>query len=126
MATPKLRGSCDGSAKPRPAPSVRAHAPLLRALGDEARLEIVARLASAGGPVCVCDLMPGLGLAQPTVSHHLKVLKDAGVVRSERRGTWVHYTLELSVIGALGELITALSPRRLEADVAAPRKAMGG
>jgi DNA-binding transcriptional ArsR family regulator len=89
------------------------HAALLRALGDEARLEMVGRLAAAGGPVCVCDLASGLGLAQPTVSHHLKVLRDAGVVRSERRGTWVHYALELSVLGALGELIAGLAPPRV-------------
>lgn len=118
MPPPELRGACESSAKPTATPSLRAHAPLLRALGDEARLEIVARLASADGPVCVCDLMPGLGLAQPTVSHHLKVLKDAGIVRSERRGSWVHYTLELAVLGALGELIVALSPRRSEAGAA--------
>jgi ArsR family transcriptional regulator, arsenate/arsenite/antimonite-responsive transcriptional repressor len=97
---------------PVASPAIRAHAPLLRALADEARLEIVGRLAAAGGPVCVCDLIPGLGLAQPTVSHHLKVLREAGIVRSERRGTWVHYALETSVIGALGSLIAALAPPR--------------
>ena len=89
---------------------LRAHAPLLRALADEARLDIVARLAAAGGPVCVCDLTPGLGLAQPTVSHHLKVLREAGVVRSERRGSWVYYTLELAIVGTLAGLIGALAP----------------
>jgi ArsR family transcriptional regulator len=86
----------------------------LRALGDEARLEIVSRLAAAGGPVCVCDLMPGLGLAQPTVSHHLRVLKEAGVVRWERRGTWVYYALELSIMGALADLLGALAPPVLD------------
>lgn len=91
-------------------PGIRAHAPLLRALADEARLDIVSRLASAGGPVCVCDLTPGLGLAQPTVSHHLKVLREAGVVRSERRGSWVYYTLDLSIVGSLASLIAGLAP----------------
>lgn len=106
---------------------IREHAALLRALADEARLEIVGRLAAAGGPVCVCDLTPGLGLSQPTVSHHLKVLRDAGVVRSERRGTWVHYALELSVIGSLGQLIGQLAPPRVAAapctESCAPKKA---
>lgn len=92
--------------------SIREHAPLLRALADEARLEIVGRLAVAGRSVCVCDLTTGLGLAQPTVSHHLKVLRDAGVVRSERRGSWVHYSLELGTIGALASLIATLVPAR--------------
>jgi ArsR family transcriptional regulator len=98
--------------------SLREHAPLLRALADEARLEILARLAAADGPVCVCDLTPGLGLAQPTVSHHLKVLRDAGIVRSERRGTWIHYALEPFVLGALGQLIAALAPARARAALA--------
>jgi ArsR family transcriptional regulator, arsenate/arsenite/antimonite-responsive transcriptional repressor len=99
--------------------------PLLRALADEARLEIVARLAAAGGAVCVCDLTRGLGLAQPTVSHHLRVLRDAGIVRSERRGTWVYYEFDGAVIGVLGSLITALAPPRFATSVAdpcAPRK----
>lgn len=130
MGNPKLRTlrtPCERSAKPVDVTSIRVHAPLLRALGDEVRLQIVARLAAAGGAVCVCDLMPGLGLSQPTVSHHLKVLKDAGVVRSERRGTWVHYTLELSVLGALGELIVALAPAKQSAAAAVvERKAEGG
>lgn len=91
---------------------LRAYPPLLRALADEARLEIVGRLAATGGAVCVCDLTRGLGLAQPTVSHHLKVLRDAGVVRSERRGTWVYYELDGSVVGVLGSLIAALAPAR--------------
>jgi len=105
--------------------SLQGHAPLLRALADEARLEIVGRLAAAGGAMCVCDLMTGLGLAQPTVSHHLKVLKDAGVVSAERRGSWVYYSLELAIVGALGELIAGLAPSR-EARVDALAIAQGG
>lgn len=89
---------------------MRVHASLLRALADEARLDIVARLAAAGGPVCVCDLMPGLGIAQPTVSHHLRTLKDAGVVTSERRGSWVYYSLDFSILGSLADLMAALAP----------------
>ncbi len=106
------------------AADLRAYPPLLRALADEARLEIVGRLAAAGGSVCVCDLTRGLGLAQPTVSHHLKVLRDAGIVRSERRGTWVYYELDGSVVGVLGALIAALAPARgaASADARAPRK----
>lgn len=94
----------------RPEQNLGAHAPLLRALGDEGRLRIVSRLATSDGPMCVCDLMTGIDLSQPTISHHLKVLKDAGVVRSERRGSWVYYTLELAILGSLAELITALAP----------------
>lgn len=111
MARHDARGGCDTPAAIAPR-SIRGHAPLLRALADEARLEIVGRLAAAGREVCVCDITPGLGLAQPTVSHHLKVLRDAGVVHSERRGSWVYYSLDLSIVGALGDLIAALAPPR--------------
>lgn len=121
MPRADLRALCETPTVVAPR-SIRAHAPLLRALADEARLEIVARLAAAGGAVCVCDITTGLGLAQPTVSHHLKVLRDAGVVCSERRGSWVYYSLELSVIGALGDLISALAPPRWTAASSAPQK----
>lgn len=107
------------------AADLSAYPPLLRALADEARLEIVARLAAAGRAVCVCDLTRGLELAQPTVSHHLKVLRDAGIVRSERRGTWVYYEFDGAVLGVLGSLIAALAPSRVEAaaaDECAPKK----
>jgi DNA-binding transcriptional ArsR family regulator len=68
-------------------------AALFRALADPHRLTIVATLARAEDEVCVCDFTSGLPLNQPTVSHHLKILRDAGLVVSERRGTWVYYRL---------------------------------
>ncbi len=84
---------------------------LLHALADPARLAIVRQLrSSADGEVCACDFTGCCGgLAQPTVSHHLKVLRQAGLVRGERRGSWVWYSLEpdgLSRLSALlGELV---------------------
>lgn len=66
---------------------------LFKALADPHRLTILAMLARAERQVCVCEFTAGLPLNQPAVSHHLKVLKDAGLVTSERRGTWVHYAL---------------------------------
>jgi len=65
---------------------------LLSALGDPTRLAIVRQLA-AGPDVCACDLTACCDVGQPTVSHHLKVLREAGVVTSERRGTWIFYRL---------------------------------
>lgn len=66
---------------------------LFKALGDSARIAIIATLARAEHAVCVCDFTSGLDLNQSTVSHHLKLLKDAGLVTSMRRGTWGYYAL---------------------------------
>ena len=79
-----------------------------RALGDSGRLRLLSYLASQpDGEACVCNLTEPLGLAQPTVSHHLKVLSDAGLLERERRGTWMYYRLRLD---RLEELCGALVP----------------
>jgi ArsR family transcriptional regulator, arsenate/arsenite/antimonite-responsive transcriptional repressor len=66
-------------------------ATIAKALGDPVRLQLVDVLRKHAGKVCVCELVPLFDLSQPTVSHHLKVLRDAGVVGSERRGLWAYY-----------------------------------
>lgn len=68
-------------------------ASLLKALSDPYRLSMLATLAASDHEVCVCDFTDALPLNQPTVSHHLRVLRDAGLVTCERRGTWVYYQL---------------------------------
>ena len=68
-------------------------AALLKAVADPYRLTMLATLAAASDEVCVCDFTGALPLNQPTVSHHLKILRDAGLVTCERRGTWVYYRL---------------------------------
>ena len=79
-----------------------------RALGDPARLRLLSILAAApAGEVCVCDFVGPLGRAQPTVSHHLKVLLDARLVKGERRGKWVWYCLEPAGIAALRAALDA-------------------
>jgi ArsR family transcriptional regulator len=83
-----------------------AEAELLKALGDPHRLNIVAVLAATPHAVCVCDLVDGLPIGQSSVSHHLAILRDAGIVTSERRGNWAYYTL---VPGLRGRLRTAFS-----------------
>lgn len=73
-------------------PSATEMAPLLAALGDPVRLRIVSMLAAApDGAACGCDLEGPLGLAQPTVSHHIRILREAGLIEGDRRGRWVHY-----------------------------------
>ncbi|MBL1080721.1 helix-turn-helix transcriptional regulator [Streptomyces actinomycinicus] len=67
-------------------------AKLFKALGDPVRLRLMSMIASrSGGEVCVCDLTPAFDLSQPTISHHLKLLRQAGLIDCERRGTWVYY-----------------------------------
>jgi ArsR family transcriptional regulator len=66
---------------------------LLQAIADPVRLEIVRMLAAAPGPVCACDFTDCCTVGQPTVSHHLKVLREAAVVTTERRGTYIYYDL---------------------------------
>jgi ArsR family transcriptional regulator, arsenate/arsenite/antimonite-responsive transcriptional repressor len=81
-------------------------AKLAKALADPVRLQLVDVLRKHAGKVCVCELVPLFDLSQPTISHHLKVLRDAGVVDSERRGLWAYYYV---VPGALDELTAWLS-----------------
>jgi ArsR family transcriptional regulator len=69
-----------------------ATATLFRALGDPARVRLINILATSG-TVCVCDLQAPLGLSQPTVSHHLKKLADAGLIEREQRGRWAYYSI---------------------------------
>jgi ArsR family transcriptional regulator, arsenate/arsenite/antimonite-responsive transcriptional repressor len=71
-----------------------ATAKVFNALADPARVRIVNVLATRGGPVCVCDFIEPLGLSQPTVSHHLKKLKEAGILEREQRGKWAYYSLK--------------------------------
>jgi ArsR family transcriptional regulator len=68
-------------------------AALFKALADPHRLAILATLAQASEHVCVCDFTAGLPLNQPTVSHHLRLLREAGLITAERRGTWMYYRL---------------------------------
>lgn len=70
-----------------------AEAELFKALGDPHRLTILAALDRAEHDVCVCDFTGALPLNQPTVSHHLRILREAGLITGERRGTWVYYCL---------------------------------
>ncbi len=82
-------------------------AQVFKALGDPVRLRLVSLIgARQGGEVCVCDLTSAFDLTQPTISHHLKILRAAGLIDSERRGTWVYYRL---VPAALERMATLLS-----------------
>jgi ArsR family transcriptional regulator len=83
---------CGPDTEPLDPGEAEALAARFKALADPTRVAIVNRLAAAD-EVCVCDFVAALDLAQPTISHHLKVLRDAGLVESSRRGTWAFYRL---------------------------------
>jgi ArsR family transcriptional regulator, arsenate/arsenite/antimonite-responsive transcriptional repressor len=78
-----------------------ATAGLFKALGDPARVRVVNLLATSDEPVCICNLMEPLGLSQPTVSHHMKKLLDAGLVRREQRGKWAYFSLKPDAVEKL-------------------------
>jgi len=78
-----------------------ATAELFKALADPARVRIVNVLATSREPVCVCELIEPLGLAQPTVSHHLKKLLDAGLLDREQRGKWAYFSLKRDAVEKL-------------------------
>jgi ArsR family transcriptional regulator, arsenate/arsenite/antimonite-responsive transcriptional repressor len=91
---------------PLDADQASAFAPMFKALGDPVRLRLLSMIASAGGgEVCVCDLTGEFALTGPTISHHLKVLREAGLVDSDRRGTWVYYRLVPGALALLGSLL---------------------
>ncbi|HTY31057.1 metalloregulator ArsR/SmtB family transcription factor [Mycobacterium sp.] len=78
----------------------------LKALSDPVRLRLLSIVASHdGGEACVCDLSTGIELTQPTISHHLKVLRTAGLLDSERRASWVYYRVNRTVLRQLSQLL---------------------
>jgi ArsR family transcriptional regulator, arsenate/arsenite/antimonite-responsive transcriptional repressor len=78
-----------------------ATAVLFKALADPARVRIVNTLATSAEPVCACEFEPTLGLSQPTVSHHLKKLTDAGLLEREQRGKWAYFSLKRDAVKKL-------------------------
>ncbi len=86
----------------------RAVAPIFKALADPVRLRLLSLIACHDGEAGVCDLTSAFDVTAPTISHHLKVLREAGLIDAERRGTWIHYRVDAAV---LGRLATLLEPR---------------
>ena len=83
-------------------------APAFKALGDPVRLRLMSLIASApDGERCVCDLTPAFELSGPTISHHLRTLREAGLVDADRRGTWVYYRARPGILRRLAALLTA-------------------
>src|SRR6478672_2768475 len=92
------------------APSVRvkevsSNAHLLAAMADPTRLGIVSMLAGLDEPLCVCEITTQFDLGQPTISHHLRVLREAGLVDCEKRGLWVYYALNRAALRQVSEYL---------------------
>ncbi|MDX3641307.1 MULTISPECIES: ArsR/SmtB family transcription factor [Streptomyces] len=109
-AAPEAVAPCCPPLTERPFTAEEAErtARMFKALGDPVRLRLFSLVAShEGGEACVCDISD-VGVSQPTVSHHLKKLREAGLLTSERRGTWVYYKVEPSVVAALGGILGSM------------------
>jgi ArsR family transcriptional regulator len=97
--------------QPLSAEQARQLARAFKALGDPVRLRLLSLVAShAGGEACVCDLTGEFDVSQPTISHHLKVLREAGLLTSERRATWVYYKVQPAALEMLAQLLAAPAP----------------
>ena len=92
--------------QPLTADAAEGIAPLLKALGDPVRLRLLSLVAAYDGQeACVCDLNDAFELSQPTISHHLKVLHEVGLLDRSKRGVWVYYKVRADALANLGELI---------------------
>src|SRR5437879_4301952 len=81
---------------------------LMKALADPTRLTMIASLWKADAPICICDFTAGLGLSQPTISHHMSKLRDAGLVESVKRGIWVYYRLRAKLAPSTRRVLAQL------------------
>ena len=84
-----------------------------RALGDATRLEVFRLIAAQTAPICVCDIVDRFNVSQPTISHHLKALRDAGLVKVSRRGVWAFYAVDPAGLALLREAPEVLAPALL-------------
>ena len=79
----------------------------LKALGDDNRLRIIELIASQG-EMCACRILDELDIAQPTLSHHMKLLKDAGLVKARKQGRWMHYSMDRSMLESIEGFLRAI------------------
>jgi ArsR family transcriptional regulator, arsenate/arsenite/antimonite-responsive transcriptional repressor len=113
VLTPAETAACCSPLAAQPLTMQQAEqvAPLLKALADPVRLRLMSLLASHdGGEACVCELNDAFELSQPTISHHMKVLHDTGLVDRDKRGVWVYYRARPEALASLGALIGCSPP----------------
>src|SRR5579862_715883 len=112
LSTSETAAACCSplTGEPMTAETAAELAPRLKALADPARLRLLSLIAAhEGGEACVCELTEPLGLSQPTISHHLKILVDAGILTRDKRGVWAYYALVHSALDALSAVLRTTS-----------------
>jgi ArsR family transcriptional regulator, arsenate/arsenite/antimonite-responsive transcriptional repressor len=110
------------AAEPLTADQAQLVAPMLKALADPVRLRLMSLVAShPGGEACVCDLAGAFDLSQPTISHHLKVLHETGLLDREKRGVWVYYRARTDALASLATLIGPPASQASRAELATSR-----
>ena len=107
-ASDRVKGCCNPVAPPLPDARADDLSAVYRALGDATRVQMVHILAAADAPVCVCDFTAAFDLGQPTISHHLGKLRDAGIVTSFKRGIWAFYRLNPAMSPAARSAVEAI------------------
>lgn len=85
---------------------------MFKALADGTRFEIFRLIAAQDAPICACDIVDRFSVSQPTIAHHLKVLREAGLVTSTRQGVWAYYDVDPAGLEVLGSVTTGLVRRR--------------
>ncbi|MBI4338174.1 MAG: helix-turn-helix transcriptional regulator [Chloroflexi bacterium] len=108
-----IGGCCDTLALPLEEQDVETWAALCHALADKTRVQLLAVLCRYAGEVCVCHLVAAFPLSQPTISHHLGVLKSAGLVRCKKRGPWAYYYPNWEAINRLRQFIERIQAQEV-------------
>lgn len=102
-------GRCCVPAAPSVEPAAAQRmANIFKTLADPTRIRIVSMLAQYSGQVCVCDIVDSFDLSQPTISHHLRALRDAGIIEAEKHGLWVYYSLKPEAFAAVTGFLTSI------------------
>jgi ArsR family transcriptional regulator len=109
LAYARVKGCCHPVAPPLPQTRADDLAALYKALGDPTRIQILHILSTASEPVCVCDFTAAFDLGQPTISHHLATLREAGMVTSFKRGIWAFYRLNPAMSKAARAAVAQVS-----------------
>jgi ArsR family transcriptional regulator len=108
-------GCCTTSNLPAPLPEIDQErlVATFKALGDPTRLGIFRLIAAQDAPICVCDVTDRFDVSQPTISHHLKVLRDTGLVTASRHGVWAYYEADTRGLALLRDAVDTVAPSRL-------------